>query len=219
MNAERMKREAAQAEDIKNGRVARPGANTGWQDNGDLFRFAWPASGKGSLALSHQGSGKPWVTVQTRAARPLKAPVNAGFGVQKTITAIERKQAGRWSRGDIARIRIEVDAPSQWTWVVVDDPVPAGATILGGGLAGQDSAASAAVANSDGDWWGRASFIERSFSSYRAYYEYFPRGKKVIEYAIRINNPGDFSLPPTRVEAMYAPENYGEFPNPAWRVE
>lgn len=219
MNAERMKREAAQAEDIKNGRVARPGANTGWQDNGDLFRFTWPASGKGSLALSHQGSGKPWVTVQTRAARPLKAPVNAGFGVQKTITAIERKQAGRWSRGDIARIRIEVDAPSQWTWVVVDDPVPAGATILGGGLAGQDSAASAAVANSDGDWWGRASFIERSFSSYRAYYEYFPRGKKVIEYAIRINNPGDFSLPPTRVEAMYAPENYGEFPNPAWRVE
>lgn len=219
LEAARMKREAEKADDVANGRAARPGPNSAWQNNGDLFRFSWPETGKGSVNLTHSGSGKPWVRIQTRAARPLKAPVNAGFGVLKSVSAIEQKQPGRWSRGDIARIRIEVNAPSQWTWVVVDDPIPAGSSILGGGLAGQDSGTSAALSTSDGDWWGRASFIERSFSSYRAYYEYFPRGKKIIEYAIRINNPGEFSLPPTRVEAMYAPENYGEFPNPAWRVE
>ena len=30
---------------------------------------------------------------------------------------------------------------------------------------------------------------------------------------MRLNNPGRFALPPTRVEAMYAPEMFGESPN------
>ncbi len=30
---------------------------------------------------------------------------------------------------------------------------------------------------------------------------------------MRLNNPGRFALPPTRVEAMYAPESFGESPN------
>jgi len=40
-----------------------------------------------------------------------------------------------------------------------------------------------------------------------------PRGKHVVEYTVRLNNPGRFTLPPTRVEAMYAPESFGEAPN------
>jgi uncharacterized protein YfaS (alpha-2-macroglobulin family) len=30
---------------------------------------------------------------------------------------------------------------------------------------------------------------------------------------VRLNNDGRFSLPPTRVEAMYSPEMFGEAPN------
>jgi alpha-2-macroglobulin len=39
-----------------------------------------------------------------------------------------------------------------------------------------------------------------------------------VEYTVRLNNPGRFALPPTRVEAMYAPESFGESPNTAWEV-
>ena len=49
-------------------------------------------------------------------------------------------------------------------------------------------------------------------------YEHLPRGKHVIEYSLRLNNPGRFALPPTRVEAMYAPETFGEAPNAAVEV-
>ena len=35
----------------------------------------------------------------------------------------------------------------------------------------------------------------------------------VIEYTLRLNNAGRFSLPPPRVEALYAPESFGELPN------
>jgi uncharacterized protein YfaS (alpha-2-macroglobulin family) len=34
-----------------------------------------------------------------------------------------------------------------------------------------------------------------------------------MAYTIRLNNVGEFSLPPSRVEAMYAPEMFGEVPN------
>ena len=34
-----------------------------------------------------------------------------------------------------------------------------------------------------------------------------------MEYTVRLNNVGDFALPPSRVEALYAPEMFGETPN------
>lgn len=40
-----------------------------------------------------------------------------------------------------------------------------------------------------------------------------------MEYAIRVNNIGEFSLPPSRVETMYAPEMFGEAPNARVKVE
>jgi hypothetical protein len=45
-----------------------------------------------------------------------------------------------------------------------------------------------------------------------------PKGEFSIDYTIRLNNPGVFQLPPTRVDAMYAPEMFGELPNAAVTV-
>ncbi|HRL66129.1 MAG TPA: hypothetical protein PLA28_04025, partial [Ottowia sp.] len=56
-------------------------------------------------------------------------------------------------------------------------------------------------------------YEERSFEAFRAYYQYLPKGNAQVEYTVRLNNPGTFQLPPTRVEALYAPEMFGESPN------
>lgn len=40
-----------------------------------------------------------------------------------------------------------------------------------------------------------------------------------MEYTIRLNNVSEFSLPPSRVEAMYALEIFGRAPNGKVRVE
>lgn len=91
------------------------------------------------------------------------------------------------------------------------DPIPAGARILGEGD-GRDSAIATPGENRSarGLW---PSFVERTFGFYRAYYEMVPKGRFQIDYTLRLNNTGDFALPPTRVEAMYAPEVFGEVPN------
>ena len=59
---------------------------------------------------------------------------------------------------------------------------------------------------------------QRAFDGFRAYYEFVPKGKWALEYTLRLNQDGAFNLPPTRVEAMYAPEMFGELPNSPVRV-
>ena len=56
-------------------------------------------------------------------------------------------------------------------------------------------------------------FEERGQEAFRSYFERLPRGRHVVEYTLRLGNPGRFAMPPTRVEAMYAPESFGELPN------
>lgn len=176
--------------------------------------LSWPQGGKGMLSMQHHGSGKPWATVQTLMALPLKADQVAGFHVKKTFTPVEQKTSGVYSQGDIIRVKLEVDAQTDMTWVVVNDPIPAGATILGSGL-GRDSSIAVQDQNSGGAW---PSYIERRFSGYLAYYSYVPRGKFSVEYTMRVNNAGAFKMPPTRVEALYAPDVFGAAPNAVFKV-
>jgi alpha-2-macroglobulin len=171
---------------------------------------------KDPLSVTHQGTGKPWLTIQSLAAVPLTAPFNAGYQIKKSITPVEQATAGKYSRGDVLRISVEVIASADMTWVAVTDPIPGGATILGGGL-GRDSEIASKGERTSGSAW--SAFEERSFEAFRAYYEYVPKGSFKFEYTIRLNNVGDFAMPPTRAEAMYAPEMFGEIPNARVRVE
>jgi uncharacterized protein YfaS (alpha-2-macroglobulin family) len=180
----------------------------------------WPPANQGTaapLTLTHDGTGKPWATIESLAAVPLKTQFAAGYRITKTITPLDPAVKGVYTRGDVVRVHLDIDAQTDMTWVVVNDPVPAGATILGSGL-GRDSEAATLGENSgdSGDSAGRGAwpaFIERGFDGYRAYYDYLPKGKFSVEYTVRLNNVGKFGLPPTRVEALYAPSTFGALPN------
>ncbi|HMK60065.1 MAG TPA: MG2 domain-containing protein [Dissulfurispiraceae bacterium] len=176
---------------------------------GGSIMFNWPKE-SASLGITHHGSGRPWVTVQSLAAIRLKEPLSSGFKIKKTVTPVVQKSASGWRRGDVARIRLDLEAQTDVTWVVVNDPVPAGSSILGTGL-GRDSQMIASDEKKTGRVW--PAFEERSFEAFRAYYEYVPKGHWAIEYTIRLNNDGSFVLPETRVEALYVPEMFGAMPN------
>ena len=142
----------------------------------------------------------------------LKVPFSSGYRITKTFTAVEQKEKGKYTRGDIIKVTVEVDAQSDMTWVVLTDPIPAGASLLGSGL-GRDStiAIEPATEHNYSNAW--MAYEERSFESYRAYYQFVPKGKFSASYTMRLNNVGEFKMPQTRVEAMYAPEMFGEWPN------
>ncbi|MBB1600111.1 alpha-2-macroglobulin [Variovorax sp. UMC13] len=190
-------------------------ASPGNLRNNTMF-LPWKQPTQETLTVTQSGTGKPWLTLQSVAAVQLKAPFAAGYAIKKTITPVEQAKAGQYTRGDILRVTLEVNASADMTWVAITDPVPGGATILGSGL-GRDSQIATQGEKRSGAGW--PAFEERSFESFRSYYEYLPKGVVKMEYTVRLNNVGDFALPPSRVEALYAPEMFGEAPNARVKVE
>ncbi len=181
---------------------------------GKVLQFAWPTK-KEECFISHQGGGKPWATLQSLAAIPLKETLSSGYKIKKTMIPIEQKRPKQWNRGDLLRIRLDIEAQADQTWVVVSDPIPAGTTILGSGL-GRDSRLLTKGEEQKGRAW--PAYEERSFEAFRAYFEYVPKGEWTVEYTIRLNQGGVFQLPTTRVEALYFPEMFGEIPNKTFEV-
>ncbi|WP_420136796.1 alpha-2-macroglobulin family protein [Sphingomonas sp.] len=171
------------------------------------LRFPLPAA-PGSLLLRHDGGAGPWATVSVRAAVPLKAPLFAGYRVSREVTFLQRRRPDQISRGDVIRVRITVDAPVDRTWVVVEDPIPAGASILGAN--GGQSALLAAQANGGSAY---PSYVEQGLDAWRGYFGWMPKGRSTVEYAVRLNGTGRLQLPPTKVEAMYSPEIHAALPN------
>jgi uncharacterized protein YfaS (alpha-2-macroglobulin family) len=181
---------------------------------GAAVDLAWPAA-PADLRVEQAGTGRPWVIVESRAAIPLREPLERGYRVTKHIEPLEVAEPGTWHRGDRLRVRLEIEAQSDMGWVVVDDTVPTGSSHLGTGLGGDRGAASSVPEDAESP---EPAFVERSFTSWRGYYEYVPKGRLVATYELRLNQPGTFELPPTRVEALYAPERFGEAPNPSIEV-
>jgi len=149
------------------------------------------------------------VALEARAAIPLKAPFASGYRLTKSLLPVDASPPGRFTRGDVVRVRLEIEADRDITWVVVNDPIPPGASHLGSGLGGYSPMA----VQGERQVRARPAFEEHTFDGFRAYYEFVPKGSLSVEYTVRLNQDGRFNLPPTRVEALYAPEMFGELPN------
>lgn len=198
------------------------------------------APGTGALTLQHLGEGRPWAQVNVLAAVPRAEAIAAGYRIAKSFTLLEAGQPGSataspgggadapktnpvagsaalsFKRGDLVRVKLTVTASAPMTWVVLDDPVPAGAVVQDRGL-GRDSAIATQGSQSSDRAW--PSYQEIGYSGVKSYFHYVPKGEFSIEYTLRLNTRGEFVLPATRAEAMYAPEVFGETPSPKLLVQ
>jgi uncharacterized protein YfaS (alpha-2-macroglobulin family) len=199
-----------------------------WPLGATARNFSLPLpSAQMPLRLTQSGGAGPWATVAVSAAVPLRQPLNAGYRLTRQVAVVAAKHPGQWTRGDVIKVTITVEASAERNWVVVSDPVPAGATIIGDQanqsalLAGQGSDGGGSIFGAitgDGKLWRvqsgvKAAYVERGNDAYRAYFDWVPRGTFSVAYVMRLNTPGRFVMPPTRVEAMYAPAIRAEAPN------
>ena len=65
----------------------------------------------------------------------------------------------------------------------------------------------------------KEAYTERTFAAFLTYYEYVPKGSWTVEYTLRLNQSGIFNLPPTGIEALYAPEVRADLSNAVWEIE
>jgi len=174
-------------------------------------------SGEADLKIDHSGSGHPWAQIRALAAVPFTQSFSSGYKITRTLLPVENANPHGWKRGDLVRVHLKVEAQTDMTWVVVDDPIPAGASHLGTGL-GRDSAIATSGEKIDTESFVWPIYAERAFDAFRAYYDYVPKGTFDIEYTIRLNQSGTFQLPATHVGALYEPDMFGDLPNTPFEV-
>ena len=177
-----------------------------WPRKGDAVPLRLPLYA-GPMAMTQAGGAGPWATVTVHAAVPLTAPLMQGYRLSREVLAVSAREKGKLSQGDVIRVRLTIEASAERNWVVLSDPLPPGAVVLSS-LGGQ----SAILQQGEQSEGVLPSYKENSRDAWRAYYEWFPRGKSVIEYTLRLNSAGRFTLPPARVEAMYAPAIRAQLP-------
>jgi uncharacterized protein YfaS (alpha-2-macroglobulin family) len=182
----------------------------------------WPAKSESNevkMAFNHLGGGKPWVQFETLSAIPLKAPMELGYKIEREVTPVMQAVSGKSSVGDVYNVKLTITARNDQAWVVVRDPLPGGASHLGTGLKGGSKILDkASLSSSAGAEW-PTEFEEKRQDSFVSYAAYLPKGTYTTSYRIRLNSAGTFRLPPSRVEAMYAPETFGEAPLANWKIE
>jgi uncharacterized protein YfaS (alpha-2-macroglobulin family) len=197
-----------------------------WQSssNGEKKILDWPKDSEKnnvSVKFSHSGSGRPWIHFETVSAIPLKEPMDMGYKISRNITPVVQSAPGTWQVGDVANIELIITAKADQPWVVIRDPIPAGASHLGTGLDGSskilDRAPKNNLSSSEVQDWPEE-YEEKSHANFISYAAYLPRGTYRLNYRVRLNSAGEFNLPPSRVEAMYSPETFGEVPNANWKV-
>ncbi len=173
------------------------------------FVFALPPVGQATpLRMSQAGGSGPWAMVQVRAAVPLTQPLSAGYKLTRKVDVVQAKTKGVLTRGDVLRVTLTVEATAERNWVVINDPVPAGATVIGA-LGGQ----SEMLAEGGETTGSQPSYVERGRDSWRGYFAWLPRGTHTVTYVMRLNAAGRLQLPPSKVEAMYSPEIRAAVPN------
>ena len=160
------------------------------------------------LRLGQSNGAGPWALVSVLAAVPLSQPLYAGYRMTRTVSVVQARTPGVYTRGDVIKVTITVDASAERNWVVVSDPVPAGATILG------DQGGQSTLLDQVGMGSGvQPSYVERGGATWRGYFAWVPRGSFTVSYSVRLNSAGKFNLPPSRVEAMYSPAIRAALPN------
>ncbi len=180
------------------------------------------AAGDTDVIIAKEGDGRLYYRLGIRYA-PDDLVLDArdeGFVVDRIYEAIDdpadvtRDPDGTWRirAGAKVRVTLTMVADARRTHVALIDPLPAGLEPVNPALA--VSATTPPPAPTDETfswWWGWNWFEHQNLRDDRAeaFTSYLPGGTYEYTYVARATTPGDFVVPPTRAEEVYAPEVFG----------
>ena len=181
--------------------------------------------GTQDLILSKEGPGRLYYRLGLRyAPTDLKLPpYDAGFTVERTYEAVDdpadvqRDADGAWRIKAGARVRVQLTmvAPTRRYHVALVDPLPAGLEALNPALAVTGSLPRDIGAGSQPTpyryWWWGPWYQHENLRDERieAFTPLLWDGVWRYDYIARATTPGEFVVPPTKAEEMYAPETFG----------
>ena len=186
----------------------------------DLIRETAGESGATDLIVDKDGVGRLYYRLGLRyAPDDLELdPRDEGFVVERVYEAVDdpadvrRDADGTWriKAGATVRVRLTMVADARRTHVALVDPLPAGLEPLNPAFATSSTVITDPDAPRSGYWWW--SWYEHQNlrdDRVEAYTSYLAGGTYEYTYIARATTPGQFVVPPTRAEEIYAPEVFG----------
>lgn len=183
------------------------------------------------------GEGRLYYTAHLRAFLPVEEikALDRGISVRRRYTLASCEDGSKCPEvnqvkpGDIIRVELSIVAPNDLYYVVVEDPLPAGAEHI------DTSLATTSVLERDGElqrrwndpvllegeidtrtvvewhwpWWNWYSRSELRDEKLALFADYLPKGSYVYSYTIRATLPGEFHVIPTVASESYFPEVHG----------
>ncbi len=188
-------------------------------------------SGK-TLSFDVRGDGKLFYAAELKYATTTlpTRPVDEGLFVQKfmrgvaatdvtdALKTIPKVTSNAIVAGDLVVVDLLFESAEPRDHIVLDDPLPAGLEALDYDLDTTSQAKRDAEDKQDGTakgaWLGTTYRYAASRREVRddrvvTFFEHLEPGMYRVHYLARATSIGTFVAPPTRVEAMYAPEVYG----------
>lgn len=179
------------------------------------------------------GDGVMYYTAHLRVFQPVEdlKPVDRGIVVSRRYTLASCTENDRnkcpevkeVKLGDVIRVDLTIIAPHDLYYVVVEDPLPAGAEAIDTGLATTSLLAQGADLSrspqydSEGRafyspywyWWNWYSRSELRDEKVVLFADYLYRGTYEYSYTMRATLPGDYKVIPTVASEFYFPEVFG----------
>ncbi len=179
------------------------------------------------------GEGVMYYTAHLRVFQPVEdlKPVDRGVTVSRRYTLAACTEADRSKcpevkevkLGDVIRVDLTIIAPHDLYYVVVEDPLPAGAEAVDTGLATTSLLASGAALYRQPEnpvegrvfytpywyWWHWYTRSELRDEKVVLFADYLYRGTYEYSYTMRATLPGDYKVIPTVASEFYFPEVFG----------
>lgn len=166
------------------------------------------------LKIAKNGSGRLYYTLHMfYAYRANSIAFDEGIYVTRRILGLDGQPVRSFKRGEVYKVELKVLVPETRTFVVLDDPIPAGFEPVQAFFATEARSIRNQYYEEQwserGDWWGTFDH-EEYYDDHALFFaqELFP-GEHTQVYFIRAAVSGTFLAPAARAEQMYEPEVFG----------
>ncbi len=163
------------------------------------------------LALVKEGEGRLYygLTMTYAPAEPVPAR-DEGFALFKAIFRVsDNEPVNDLRAGETYRVRLSLVTPSERRFVVLEDPVPAGAEVLQTTFATESDSLRELLRRANRNPWWTFNHFETYDDKILLFADGLAAGEHTYEYLIRARLPGTYEVPPSKVHEMYHPEVFG----------
>ncbi len=182
------------------------------------------------------GTGNLYYTAHLRAFLPVEhiSALDRGMSVGRRYTMADCNDGPKCpvvteaKVGDEIRVEVSVVAPNSLYYVVVEDPLPAGAEVVDTNLATtQQNDANSSEAQVDDwlpwrwwYWWWWRWYDRSEFRDEKVvlFADHLYKGSYTYSYTMRATLPGEFRVIPTTATEFYFPEVYGRGDGQIFRI-